>query len=870
MGNFVQVRNTIIGRRHEIEEITTLLNNPACRLLTLVGPGGIGKTRLAMEVASRLQSTFHDGVFFVSLAPISRGDDIMSAISEATPFRFQQEMRDRREQFFDYLREKEDKNFLMVLDNFEHVMDGVDIIPEMLAATANLKILVTSREALNLQEEWVRQIEGLSFPERNRNGSLENYGAVQLFLDRARRIRGDFDLHMDSQSVIDICRLVEGMPLAIELAAGWLKTLQLSDIAREIQNNIDILTTRSRNLPERHRNIRLVFSHSWKLIEDDEREVFPKLSLFRGGFTREAAECVAGASLDTLAGLVDKSLVRLGSAGRYDVHELLRQFGEEQMDAEGLEQAQTAYIDYYLGMLGQLESGIKAHRQSESLDAIEADFENIRNAWLWAVERQYYHALDQAVESLNFYADMRGRYFEVVTLFQTALDRLSPLATQDEQLCTLCRIQARLVRVILLGNMRIEFDVRQQIDHCLATARAKGVPAEIAYCLMVSGLVAVWEHNKEIPIFRESYEMYKTLNDRFYEAETLVWVGVCDNWDQSIFEESLKIRQEIGDRNGVAWLTLNQVENFLYELNYAQAELYVRRALEQMREIGSLKGALQAMFKLAQISILKGNLQEARELVESMRELADETNNLDGKMLSTGLMSFLVSVMDENYEEGMAYARKNYLLSLETFFGWNDSAARWGKGVSTVGLGDYQEAREEYDILCWKRREDPGPATIVLSLEALALANEEAYERATEFLSLACHQPDYARGWMTHWSPIVHLRAELMHQLGEADFERAWQAGRALDLQGTIEALAGVETEEIPSSANDALIEPLSERELEVLGLLVEGLSNREIADRLYLSVGTIKVHTRNIYGKLNVNSRTQAIASATRLNLLS
>src|SRR5579885_3172724 len=214
MYDFAHTTTLFLGRSREIEELGALLDNPSCRLLTLVGPGGIGKTRLAMEVALRKREAFPDGLFFVPLAPLNRSDDLLTAIAGATPFRFQQDDRSPRDQFFAYLGEKQAQRLLLVLDNFEHLLEGVAIVSDILAATTNLKILVTSREALNLQEEWVRQIAGLAYPHQENGRAIEDYSAVQLFVERARRIRGDFDLAEDSKSVVDVCRLVEGMPLA--------------------------------------------------------------------------------------------------------------------------------------------------------------------------------------------------------------------------------------------------------------------------------------------------------------------------------------------------------------------------------------------------------------------------------------------------------------------------------------------------------------------------------------------------------------------------------------------------------------------------------------------------------------------------------
>ncbi|HML21353.1 MAG TPA: LuxR C-terminal-related transcriptional regulator [Aggregatilinea sp.] len=884
MHRFALPPTSFVGRAQEIDEIGALLATPSCRLLTLVGPGGIGKTRLAIEAAERLSDVFPDGVYFVPLAALSRADDILAAIADATPFRFQAEAKDPREQFFSYLRDKQSKRMLLVMDNFEHLLDGVDLVSDILEATTGLKILATSREALNLQEEWVRQIVGLVYPERGNGKPLESYSAVQLFVDRAQRVRGDFDLAEDGPVVTEICRLVEGMPLAIELAAGWLKTLQPDGIVQEIRRSMDILATRSRNLPERHRSIRSVFSHSWELLHDDERDIFRKLSVFRGGFTREAAEVVAGASLNGLAGLVDKSLVRLSETGRYSVHELLRQYGAEQLDASGQTvTVQRAYVDYYLGMLHKLEPDIKSHGQINALNLIEADFKNVRHAWHLAEEQGYVAAQDRAVESLHFFADMRGRYHEVVKLLRATIAHLAP-ETGAEQVRARDRVRARLVRLIMLGNMRIDIDPRAEIDDCLRAARERGDRAETGFCLLTAGIVSVWESNlgccdaqaESDAFFRASYEIQETLNDPFYMAEAYVWQGSSSIYDghrvkgTEILLRNLELRREIGDRNGIAWIMLNLSEAMLTDLDYQTCEQYIREGLALMREIGSLKGILQALFKMAALEMLKGNLDEARALAEEMYELAHETSSLDAKMLSTGILAFMHSVMEEDYLCGEELALQNYAISLEPFFGYNDVAALWGRAAAMCGLGQYEAMRASYPSLCWERRDDPGPASVILALEAAARAHEGAYDSAAELLGLAFGQPEWTNGWLHHWALLNRLRADLETHLGAAAFQAAQERGSHLDLESTVRMLLGeADSVRVMEPANQPLVEPLSPRELEVLDLIGQGLSNREIAERLSLSVGTVKVHTRNIYGKLDVNSRTQALAQAAKFNLL-
>jgi predicted ATPase len=326
-----------VGRTEELASLSTRLAEAACRLLTLVGPGGNGKTRLAIELARQKAPDFANGVYFVALQPVSSPDRLTATIAEGIGFSFYGQD-DPEAQLLSFLSERQS---LLLLDNFEHLLETADLLARMLAAAPGLKLLVTSREALNLQEEWLWHVRGMHFPDADRVADIEAFSALKLFTERARRVRQDFSPEAEQSCIIRICQLVGGTPLALELAAAWLKTLPCDKIVHEIERNLDFLASNMRNIPERHRSMRAVFEQSWLLLSEDERLVLKRLSVFRGGFRQPAAEAVAGASLLTLSSLADKSLLYVDASGRFEIHELLRQFAEERLEREAGERELT-------------------------------------------------------------------------------------------------------------------------------------------------------------------------------------------------------------------------------------------------------------------------------------------------------------------------------------------------------------------------------------------------------------------------------------------------------------------------------------------------------------------------------------------------
>jgi predicted ATPase/DNA-binding SARP family transcriptional activator len=460
-----------IGREQELRGIgQLLLDEPDCRMLTLVGPGGIGKTRLAIQAGMEALTAFPDGVYLVSLAPVSSPEFLVPSIADALALSF--EGADPKAQLLNYLRQKE---MLLVLDNFEHLLSpplssppqggiergkigGGNLLSDVLTSTSGIKLLVTSRERLNLQWEWVRDIEGLTYPSVEEMGlpieeigpptgeaageaatgriSLEGYSAVRLFVENARRSRPDFSIsEADNPAVARICQLVEGMPLGLELASAWVRIMPPQEIAQEIERNLDFLTTSTRDMPERHRSLRALFEHSWQLLSKAERSVIRGLSVFRGSFGREAAQKVAGASLPLLAALVDKSMLRGHPTGRYDMHELLRQYAAEKLQQKPKESeaARDRHGSHYAAFLQAQEPHLRRARRSEALAEIGADVDNLRAAWQRAVARGRATEIGQSLESLHLFYFAQGWFREGEEAFREAASGLKSRANSKDE-----------------------------------------------------------------------------------------------------------------------------------------------------------------------------------------------------------------------------------------------------------------------------------------------------------------------------------------------------------------------------------------------------------------------------------------------------
>lgn len=431
------------GRNAELVRIATELADPHCRLLTLVGPGGVGKTRLAVEVTAGLDGSFPDGIWFVPLHT-TKEESWLPAIVQALQIPAQSSARPWQ-QIVDFLQ---GKSLLLILDNFEHLVEQAGRITELLETAPQLKILVTSRVRLNISPEWLIPLEGLEVPPLEvpmtaaageEWQAVEGYSALQLFLHNIRRLKPAFTpTAADARVAVRICQLLSGIPLAIELAAAWVRILELPVILAQLEQSLDLLATTLRDIPERHRSMRAVFDHSWRLLTPREQSLMRQMAVFRGGCTAAAANAVTGASLAELSELVDQSWLRVSPLGRYDLHELVRQYAEkrlleehERVDGEAVAEVHRRHCAFFVSLLHAREGVINRH--AAVMADFMVDYANLLAAWQWTIEQgEMGDALDMVL-AFYFVGDMLGTFHFTLQQFESAIRSLLPYVNTESQ-----------------------------------------------------------------------------------------------------------------------------------------------------------------------------------------------------------------------------------------------------------------------------------------------------------------------------------------------------------------------------------------------------------------------------------------------------
>jgi predicted ATPase/DNA-binding XRE family transcriptional regulator/Tfp pilus assembly protein PilF len=629
----------LLGREVELAEIVRLVQEPHCRLLTLTGPGGIGKTHLAIHLGTMLANSGERLVAFISLAPVNGREQTVTAIADALGIVLYAAS-DRAEQLISYLQ---DKDLILVLDNFEHLAgdeECVDLIGEILRGAYNLKLIATSRQPLQLQAEWLFEVQGLPVPKTENPEELMASSAVMLFIQRASQAAIKFEPTLDNLSVIaQICELVEGLPLGIELAAAWVRTLSCREIAQEIQNSMDFLAISRRDLPERHRSMRATIEHSWKLLTSEEQKVLRRLSAFRGGFTRQAAERVAGASLADLQALVSKSLVRRSESGRYDIHELIHQYANDQLekDAAEFQETYTKHSNYYADFLDGCGSALKGAGRAHVVSELISDLPNIRQAWQWAASHQQTQALSHAADTLFWLYESRSNCREGVPLYGKAVEGLQVQAPASEE-WQLALAQALCYQGYFLFRqgrhpqgrdaLKSSLSILEEIQDRDDKDYQMALSTTLAFLGNVTSVMGDFAEGDRL--LQTALNMKEQMSDLWGCAFCLRQIGLAAHYRgeyaraTEALEKSLAISRQIGNAWAIA-AALNQLGlDAIAQGNFEQAHSYLQDGLERSQAMEDRASIAFALDGLGLVSAAQGNVADAHEFFRSSIALLNE------------------------------------------------------------------------------------------------------------------------------------------------------------------------------------------------------------------------------------------------------
>ncbi|MCB0165223.1 MAG: hypothetical protein KDI79_13415, partial [Anaerolineae bacterium] len=656
--------DAFIGRDIELKQVMANLNNANCRLLTLVGPGGVGKTRLALQGAARFiqpgslagAAGFPGGIYVAALAPLAEANSstssawqvlvpaMITALQLPAPG-----AQDPMTYLINQLRPASPT--LLILDNFEYFIDSADRLDRLLQQAPTLKLLVTSRERLHLRQEWVLELSGLTYPPTestiqlatdespiagrqwlsanapSSSADLHSYSAVALFMERAQQVRGDVELPADElPAVIRICRLVDGMPLALELAASLLRLSTCAEIVAGIESNLDFLSSSLRNLPPRHRSLRAMFEHSWSLLLPQEQETLRRLSVFRGGFQQEAAKEVAGATLAILASLIDKSLLRHNPSGRYNLHELLRQYAGEKLAEIPAEQdtALNRHSHYYANFLQQRGGEYQAADESKMLAELSAESANIRAGWQHAIDP----TRDVTVADINQYWYL-GRFEQAAGLYHKSLAALrAPSPTWDRGL--------DLHQQGFLAYQQGHYAAaRQRLTESLAVLDTAADPLYAARSNVILGMIAhdLGELALAEQLLRQSRGELEALGESRYRGYALATLGLTrytagQGYSAEIERDlraCLAISREVSDRWAVAH-TLKNLGLYLSRVTEStgkrdEARALLQESLVRCRDINDTWGQVTTINALGWLTLAKGDRDAAAETFHEVIKL---------------------------------------------------------------------------------------------------------------------------------------------------------------------------------------------------------------------------------------------------------
>ena len=855
-----------IGREQEVAAACALLRQPEVHLLTLTGTGGVGKTRLGVQVASELSGDFTDGVYFVSLAPISDPQLVLPGILQTLGL---SNAGDQRyiERLAAYLSEK---RLLLFLDNFEQVVGAAPLLSELLALCPAMKVLVTSRERLRLRAEQVLPVPPLMLPTLSPGSEYElevvaQYEAVALFLQRVRAIQPDFQVTSDNaQTIAAICARLDGLPLAIELAAARLDVLAPQALLARLEHRLALLTHGPRDLPARQQTLRATLQWSYDLLDAREQRLFRQLAAFVGGCTLEAAEALCSEPgenaitvLNGLTSLLDKNLLqraREHEEPRFTLLETIREYGLECLANSGeLAAARQAHARYYMRLVEEMDIRPGNAKQHEGLERLEREHDNLRAAMRWMLE------VDKAGEGAGSRKELALRFGVMLRAFW-----------------------------IIHGHWH---EGRAFLEQALAISVGMETPAR-AKALVAAASLAVYQidYKRGEMLCREGLALCRKYGDAAGAAFALHLLGSLA-WQQGNFaparafmEESLALYREIGDKGGIAFSLSDLAAMATPQGEYARAQALLEESLTLDRELGDSRHRAISLASLAlALFVSQGDSERVRSLLEESLTLA---RGLEDRALTARALSHSALV---SYHQGNAITARR--LVEESVALYREIGDRWGNSWALAILARVEAAQgnhaaalahyEEAVTLAWKTG---SKLNIALCLEGIASewTGQGEPEQAARLWGAveALRENMGAPIWPSERAGYERSLAAARAQIGEQAFAARWAEGRnislepiGLDQQALFKLLpahasSGISSSKKASTPSLSRME-LTARELDVLRLLAQGLTSAQIAQRLIIALVTVNSHVRSIYNKLGVTSRSAATRRAIEQHLV-